>query len=65
MRNTIDESRPEPESQPIFEKETHTFLQAVATGNKSLILADFAEAYQTQVLMDSVVRMIRPGVNYL
>jgi myo-inositol 2-dehydrogenase/D-chiro-inositol 1-dehydrogenase len=62
VRNTIDESRPEPESKPIFEKETHAFLQAVATGNKNLILADFEEAYQTQVLMDSVVRMIRPTV---
>ncbi len=64
-RNTIDESRPEPESKPIFEKETHAFLQAVATGNKNLILVDFEEAYQTQIVMDSVVRMIRPSVTNL
>jgi predicted dehydrogenase len=62
VRNTIDGSRPEPEAKPIFEKETHAFLQAVAAGNKNLILADFEQAYQTQVLMDSVVRMIRSNV---
>ncbi|HSZ63477.1 MAG TPA: Gfo/Idh/MocA family oxidoreductase [Terriglobales bacterium] len=60
--NTIDGSRPEPESKSIFEKETHAFLQAVTTANRTFILADFEEAFQTQVLMDSVVRMIRPGV---
>lgn len=62
VRNTIDGSQPEPESQPIFEKETHAFLQAVAARNKNLVLADFEEAYQTQVLMDRVVQMIRPSV---
>lgn len=62
VRNTVDGSQPEPESKPIFEKETHVFLQAVAGGNKNLILADFKEAYQTQVLMDSIVQMIRPSV---
>jgi len=60
VRNTVDGSEPEPESQPIFEKETHVFLRAVTGGNKSLILADFKQAYQTQVLMDNVVQMIRP-----
>jgi predicted dehydrogenase len=64
-RNTIDESRPEPESKPIFEKETHAFLQAVATGNKNLILVDFEEACQTQIVMDTVVRMIRSSVTNL
>ncbi len=59
VRNTIDGSQPAPESKPIFEKETHAFLQAVAGGNKNLILADFKEAYQTQVLMDGIVRMTR------
>jgi myo-inositol 2-dehydrogenase / D-chiro-inositol 1-dehydrogenase len=62
VRNTIDESRPEPESKPIFEKETHAFLQAVATANKNLILVDFEEAYKTQIVMDRVLRMIRPSV---
>jgi myo-inositol 2-dehydrogenase/D-chiro-inositol 1-dehydrogenase len=57
-RNTIDGSYPEPESRPIFEKETHAFLQAVATGDRTLILSDFAEAYKTQVAMDSVTRII-------
>ena len=65
VRNTIDGSQPQPESKPIFEKETHAFLQAVAGGNRDLILADFKEAYQTQVLMDRIVGMIRPsGANH-
>jgi myo-inositol 2-dehydrogenase / D-chiro-inositol 1-dehydrogenase len=59
VRNTVDGSRPDPESQPIFEKETHVFLQAVTGGNESLILVDFKQAYQTQVLMDNIVQMIR------
>jgi myo-inositol 2-dehydrogenase/D-chiro-inositol 1-dehydrogenase len=58
-RNTIDGSCPEPELKPIFEKETHSFLQAVATGDRTLILSDFAEAYKTQMAMDSVARIIR------
>jgi len=57
-RNTIDGSYPEPESKPIFEKETHAFLQAVATGDRTLILSDFAEAYKTQTAIDSVTRII-------
>jgi predicted dehydrogenase len=57
--NSIDGSYPEPESKPIFQKETHAFLQAVSTGDKTLILSDFAEAYETQTTMDSVTRMIR------
>ena len=65
VRNTIDGSQPQPESKPIFETETHAFLQAVAGGNRDLILADFKEAYQTQVLMDRIVGMIRPsGTNH-
>jgi predicted dehydrogenase len=60
VRNTVDGSQPEPESQPIFEKETHVFLHAVTGGNESLILVDFKQAYQTQVLMDKIVQMIRP-----
>jgi len=60
-RNTIDESYPEPESKPIFEKETHAFLQAVSTGDRKLILSDFAEAYKTQAAMDSVTKMISSG----
>jgi myo-inositol 2-dehydrogenase / D-chiro-inositol 1-dehydrogenase len=59
-RNTIDGTYPEPESRPIFEKETHAFLQAVATGDRTLILSDFAEAYKTQVAMDSVTCFIWP-----
>jgi len=62
VRNTIDGSQPEPESNSIFEKESHAFLQAVVGGDKSLILADFKEAHQTQVLVESVLRMIRPSV---
>jgi len=58
-RNTIDGSYPKPESTRIFEKETHAFLQAVATGDRTLILSDFAEAYETQIAMDSVTRIIR------
>jgi len=58
-RNTIDGSYPEPESKPIFEKETHAFLQAVGRGDRTLILSDFAEAHKTQTAMDSVTRMIR------
>jgi myo-inositol 2-dehydrogenase/D-chiro-inositol 1-dehydrogenase len=65
VRNTVDGTRSEPESQPIFEKETHLFLQAVTGGNKNLILADFKQAFQTQVLMDSVVQMIRPNITNL
>jgi predicted dehydrogenase len=61
-RNTIDGSQPDPESNSIFEKESHVFLQAVARGDKSLILADFNEAHQTQVLMEGILGMIRPGV---
>ncbi len=59
-RNTIDGSYPEPETKPIFEKETHAFLQAVATRDRTLVLSDFAEAYKTQVAMDSVTRIIWP-----
>ena len=61
VRNTIDGSQPQSESQPIFEKETHAFLRAVAEGNRELILADFKEAYETQLLMDRIVEMIRPS----
>jgi myo-inositol 2-dehydrogenase / D-chiro-inositol 1-dehydrogenase len=57
-RNTIDGTYPEPESKPIFEKETHAFLQAVGTGDRTRILSDFAEAYKTQTVMDSVTRII-------
>jgi len=60
VRNTVDGSQAEPESQPIFEKETHVFLQAVTRENESLILVDFKQAYQTQVLMDNIIQMIRP-----
>jgi predicted dehydrogenase len=60
-RNTIDGSSPEPESKPIFEKETHAFLEAVGTGDRTLILSDFAEAYKTQTAMDSVTGMISFG----
>ena len=59
VRNTIDGSLAQPESKPIFEKETHAFLTAVQTSNPSLILADLRDAYQTQVAMDAAVAMIR------
>ena len=59
VRNTIDGSLPQPESKPIFEKETHAFLNAVRTGNPRLILADFRDAFQTQIAMDTAVRMMR------
>jgi myo-inositol 2-dehydrogenase / D-chiro-inositol 1-dehydrogenase len=58
-RNAITGTYPEPETKPIFEKETAAFLQAVATGNRSLVLSDFAEAYQTQLLMDAVNSILR------
>jgi predicted dehydrogenase len=58
-RNTIDGSLAAAESKPIFEKETHAFLRAVSIDDGGLILADFAEAYQTQVAMDSVVQVLR------
>lgn len=58
-RNTIDNTYPAPESKPIFEKETQAFLQAIATGDKSLVVSDFADAYQTQVTMDRVNSLIR------
>jgi myo-inositol 2-dehydrogenase / D-chiro-inositol 1-dehydrogenase len=58
-RNTIDGSYPPPESKPIFEKETHAFLRAVDTGDRTLILSDFVDACQTQAAMDSVTRLIR------
>jgi myo-inositol 2-dehydrogenase / D-chiro-inositol 1-dehydrogenase len=57
-RNTIDNSYPQPESKPIFEKETHAFLQGVLTGDRSLILSDFESAYRTQIAMDSVAKII-------
>jgi myo-inositol 2-dehydrogenase / D-chiro-inositol 1-dehydrogenase len=60
--NTIDGSSPEPESKPIFEKETHRFLKAVSSQDRSLILSDFAEAFKTQVAMDKVTRIIRRSV---
>jgi myo-inositol 2-dehydrogenase/D-chiro-inositol 1-dehydrogenase len=63
-RNTIDGSYPGPEAKPIFEKETCAFLQAVATGDKTLVLADFAEAFKTQTAMDRVTRMIRSGSGF-
>jgi myo-inositol 2-dehydrogenase / D-chiro-inositol 1-dehydrogenase len=61
VRNTVDGSFPLTESQPIFEKETHAFLNAVKTGNRELILADFRDAYETQLAMDSAVGMMRPA----
>lgn len=60
-RNTIDDSYPEPESKPIFEKETAAFLQAVDTRNPTLILSDFADAYKTQVAMDGVTGLVSAG----
>jgi len=60
-RNTIDGSYPEAESCPIFEKETAAFLRAAEGGDKSLILSDFAESYKTQVVMDSVSKIVQPG----
>jgi len=59
--NTIDGSYPEPESKPIFEKETHAFLHAVGIGDRTLILSDFADAYETQTAMDRVTRIILEG----
>jgi myo-inositol 2-dehydrogenase / D-chiro-inositol 1-dehydrogenase len=59
VRNTIDGSLPKPEPKPIFEKETHTFLNAVRIGNPAPILSDFPDAFQTQIAMDAAVRMIR------
>jgi myo-inositol 2-dehydrogenase/D-chiro-inositol 1-dehydrogenase len=65
VRNTIDGSQSQIEAMPIFEKETHVFLQAVTIGSGDHILADFKEAYQTQLLMDRIVAMIRPsGTNH-
>jgi hypothetical protein len=65
VHNTIDGSQSQTETMPIFEKETHVFLHAVAGGNGDHILADFKEAYQTQLLMDRIVGMIRPsGTNH-
>lgn len=58
-RNTIDGTLPQAEHQPIFEKETHAFLNAVTTCDAQLILADFGEAYQTQLAMDRAIRMMR------
>ncbi len=60
-RNTIDGTLAQPEPMPIFAKETHAFLSAVKTGNRRLILADFRDAFQTQLLVDSARRMIRAG----
>jgi predicted dehydrogenase len=60
VRNTIDGSISQPEPKPIFEKETHAFLGAVKTENPRLILADFRDAFRTQIAMDTAVRMIRP-----
>jgi len=59
VRNTIDGSLPQPESKAIFEKETHAFLSAVRAGNPASIIADFRDAFQTQLAMDAAVRMIR------
>jgi myo-inositol 2-dehydrogenase / D-chiro-inositol 1-dehydrogenase len=58
-RNTIDDSYPDAESKPIFEKETHAFLEAIARKDATLILSDFASGYQTQTAMDSVKKIIR------
>lgn len=58
-RNTIDNTYPCPESKPIFEKETRAFLQGITTADKSLVLSDFADAYQTQVAVDRVNSLIR------
>jgi myo-inositol 2-dehydrogenase/D-chiro-inositol 1-dehydrogenase len=58
-RNTIDGTYPEREIRPIFELETDSFLKAVATGNPRSILADFSEAYTTQLMMDKVNAMLQ------
>jgi myo-inositol 2-dehydrogenase / D-chiro-inositol 1-dehydrogenase len=59
VRNTIDGSLPEAESKPIFEKETHAFLKAVATGDRNLVLADYRDAHQTQIAMDGIAQILR------
>jgi myo-inositol 2-dehydrogenase / D-chiro-inositol 1-dehydrogenase len=63
VRNTIDGTEPQSESKPIFEKETHVFLKAVHAQDASLILADFRDAFQTQLVMDRIVGMIRSQPN--
>ena len=47
-----------PQTEDIFVKETSVFLEAVATGDSSLILSDFHDALKTQRIMDAIRRAI-------
>jgi predicted dehydrogenase len=53
-QNSIDGTLPEAESAEIFLKETQAFLNALGSNDQSLIECDFAEAYQTQRVVDRI-----------
>lgn len=53
-RNTINGHLPKEDSEKIFVKETKAFLDAVRSGDQSIIQCDFAEACRTQRVVDMI-----------
>jgi predicted dehydrogenase len=52
---------PETANEDIFVKEVSTFLQAIQSGDASLIQSDFESALKTQSVVDAIRRAIRTG----
>jgi myo-inositol 2-dehydrogenase / D-chiro-inositol 1-dehydrogenase len=59
--NTIDGTIPADEAEDIFLKETSRFLEAVSTGNSQLVECTFEDAFETQLLMDSMLKVPLPA----
>lgn len=53
-RNTIDGSLPETGTEEIFVKETKAFLDAVRSGDQTMIECDLEEAHRTQKVVDAI-----------
>jgi|ERR1700730_1362650 myo-inositol 2-dehydrogenase/D-chiro-inositol 1-dehydrogenase len=53
-RNTIDGKLPKAEQDEIFVKETRAFLNAIRSGDQSLVECDLAQAYRTQQVVDKI-----------
>lgn len=61
--NTIDGTTPAAQTEDIFLKETSWFLEAIRTGNSHLVECTFEDAFRTQLLMDSMLRVPLPTEN--
>jgi predicted dehydrogenase len=61
--NTIDGTLPDDQTEDIFVKETGRFFQAVREGDSRLVECTFQDAFKTQLLMDSMLRVGSPPKN--